>query len=201
MGRQTKYDENQLTERIKSDDVDAFKKLYDLYCQQLLKFISQYLKETTEAEEIIQDVFLSVWENRKNLQIDKSVKSYLFRIAVNKVYNHLKRKVVERKFQYYLIHNDINSENDIEDKIYFKELKETIDQIISQLPDKQRKIFQLSRLDGTPHSEIAKKFNISIRTVENQIYRAGKFIKSKLSGDILILFLIVNLSADYRQSS
>ncbi|WP_158870344.1 RNA polymerase sigma-70 factor [Maribellus comscasis] len=201
MGRQTKYDENQLTERIKSDDVDAFKKLYDLYCQQLLKFISQYLKETTEAEEIIQDVFLSVWENRKNLQIDKSVKSYLFQIAVNKVYNHLKRKVVERKYQYYLTHNDINSENDIEDKIYFKELKETIDQIISQLPDKQRKIFQLSRLDGTPHSEIAKKFNISIRTVENQIYRAGKFIKSKLSGDILFLFLIVNLSADYRQSS
>ena len=200
MEGRSKYSENQLTSRIKSDDIDAFQKLYDLYCRQLLNFILSYLEESGEAEEILQDVFLSVWENRKNLQSGKSVKSYLFRIAVNKVYNHLKRKVVERKYQYYLTYNEITSENDIEDKIYFNELKETIDQILSQLPDKQRKIFQLNRLEGMSHAEIAKKFNISVRTVENQIYRASKFIKSKLSGDLLILFLIANLSTDHKSS-
>ncbi|WP_372934338.1 RNA polymerase sigma-70 factor [Mariniphaga sediminis] len=191
MAEQSKYDNNQLTERIKSDDIGAFKSLYDLYSRQLLNFILQYLKETGEAEEILQDVFLSVWEGRKSLQVDKSVKSYLFRIAVNKVYNHLKRRVVERKYQYYLSNNEHTSENNIEDKIYFSELKETIDQILGQLPVQQRRIFRLSRLEGMSHDEIAKKFNISVRTVENQIYRAGKFVKSKLSGDSLILFFIV----------
>ncbi|RIH64200.1 RNA polymerase sigma-70 factor [Mariniphaga sediminis] len=191
MAEQSKYDNNQLTERIKSDDIGAFKSLYDLYSRQLLNFILQYLKETGEAEEILQDVFLSVWESRKSLQVDKSVKSYLFRIAVNKVYNHLKRRVVERKYQYYLSNNEHTSENNIEDKIYFSELKETIDQILGQLPVQQRRIFRLSRLEGMSHDEIAKKFNISVRTVENQIYRAGKFVKSKLNGDSLILFFIV----------
>jgi RNA polymerase sigma-70 factor (ECF subfamily) len=191
LAEQSKYDNNQLTERIKSDDIGAFKSLYDLYSRQLLNFILQYLKETGEAEEILQDVFLSVWEGRKSLQVDKSVKSYLFRIAVNKVYNHLKRRVVERKYQYYLSNNEHTSENNIEDKIYFSELKETIDQILGQLPVQQRRIFRLSRLEGMSHDEIAKKFNISVWTVENQIYRAGKFVKSKLSGDSLILFFIV----------
>lgn len=191
MAEQSKYDNNQLTERIKSDDIGAFKSLYDLYSRQLLNFILQYLKETGEAEEILQDVFLSVWEGRKTLQVDKSVKSYLFRIAVNKVYNHLKRRVVERKYQYYLSNNEHTSENNVEDKIYFSELKETIDQILGQLPVQQRRIFRLSRLEGMSHDEIAKKFNISVRTVENQIYRAGKFVKSKLNGDSLILFFIV----------
>lgn len=182
-----------MIERIRSDDIEAFKDLYDLYCRQLHNFILQYLSDDADAEEILQDILLSVWENRKKLKIDKSIKSYLFRIAVNKVYNHLKRKVVERKYQYYLSSNELTPGNDVEDKIYFQELKETIDQILAQLPDQQRRIYQLSRMDDMSHTEIAKKLNLSIRTVENQIYRAHRFVKNKLSGDLLIFFLMTDL--------
>lgn len=187
------YGNNQLIALVKSGDIKAFKILYDSYCRQLINFILKYLPEEADAEEILQDVFLSLWENHTNLQPNKSIKSYLFQIAVNKVYNHLKRKVVERKYQHYLSMNGSVSGNDVEDKIYFEELEETIGKILVQLPNQQCRIFQLSRIEEMSHAEIAKKLSLSVRTVENQIYRAHKFVKNKLTGDLLILYLIIDL--------
>jgi len=144
-----------------------------------------------EAKELVQSVFINVWEHRKSLDETMSVKSYIFRSTVNYIYNYLKRKAIRARFVELELQKGELQSNQTYDQIFFNDLERSINSIIETLPAQQQKIFQLSRFEGLSHEEIAKKLDLSTRTVENQVYRALKIIKRNLKGEILSLILLL----------
>lgn len=174
--------------------MDAFRKIYNSFCEPLYRFAFSYLKDSFEAEEIVQDVFLKVWEKRDEVDEHKSFKSYLYRITVNKVFNELKHRVVRQKYEQHALKFDQITGETPESTIQFQELNSNIEQILLKLPEQQRNIFILSRWKGLSNAEIAENLSLSIRTVENQIYRAAKFIKLHLNEDYPLIILLIVFS-------
>lgn len=163
----------------------AFKNVFVAYGDNLYNFAMSYLKDEFEAEEIVQDVFLRIWEMRNDIDVDKSFKSFLYKMTVNKVFNHLKHQVVRKKYENYLFNFDDSFHESPETSLHYKELNKKLQTLIQKLPEQQRNIFQLSRSEGLSNSEISGQLGLSIRTVENQIYRASKFLKEHLKEEYL----------------
>ena len=192
----TKIDEHideKLIAKFRDGDMNAFQKIYNSFCKPLYRFAFSYLKDSFEAEEIVQDVFLKVWEKREEIDLQKSFKSYLYRITVNKIYNELKHRVVKQKYEQHSLKLDQSTPATPESSFEFKELNTKLEQLLLKLPEQQRNIFIMSRWKGLSNIEIAENLNISSRTVENLIYRASRFIKLQLKdgyplGILLIIF-------------
>ncbi len=182
-----------LLARFRDGDMEAFRKIYETFCDPLYRFASSYLKDEFESEEIVQDVFLKVWEKRAEVDVQKSFKSYLYRITVNKVFNELKHRVVRQKYEQQAMRTDHHTEETPESSIQFHELNEKLEQLLDELPAQQRTIFVMSRWKGHSNAEIAEQLNLSIRTVENQIYRATRFLKLHLNDNYPVKILMIVL--------
>lgn len=177
--------------RIRNDNEDAFKELFDRYSRKLYYFALRYLHNNEESEELVQTVFINLWEHRKSLDENLSVKSYIYRSAVNYIYNHLKKAALRARFiDSELVKGKITSDLTYE-QILLNDMDRSINSIIDTLPRQQKKIFLLSRYENLTHQEIAEKLDLSVRTVENQVFRALKVIRSKLHTEILLLFLLL----------
>jgi RNA polymerase sigma-70 factor (ECF subfamily) len=172
----SQINDNVLVSGIKKDSQEAFRQLYNRYKRIIYYFSLKYLGNPEESEEVVQVVFISLWQHRRMLDENKTIKSYIYRSAVNCIYNSLKKKAVRRKFMLSELQKPESSSNPYED-IFYRDLDERIDMIISSLPASQQRIFNLSRSGGLTSTEIAEKLQISIRTVENQLYRAKKILK------------------------
>lgn len=182
--------DNLLVIRIKHDDKNAFRSLYDRYNKKIYFFSLKYLGNNAEAEELVQSVFINVWENRESLDQDNSVKSYIYKAAVNYIYNYLKKKAIRARY----IESEIGKEEILSNLTYeevlYHDLERSISSIVGSLPPQQQKIFKLSRYEGLTNKEIALKLDLSVRTVENQLYRILKIIRNILKeGFILVLML------------
>ena len=173
-------DDSLLVTRIKQNDKDAFKSLYNRYSKKIYFFSLKYLNDSVEAEELVQTVFINVWECRKSLEASNSVKSYIYKAAVNYIYNYLKKKTIQARFIESQIHGDEIHSNLTYEQVFFHDLEKSINSIFETLPPQQQKIFRLNRDEGLTHLEIATKLDLSVRTVENQMYRALKTIKTIL---------------------
>ena len=174
-------EDNILIARIQNDDKDAFKALYKKYSKRLYNFSLRYFRNNKEeAEDLVQSIFIKMWFNRKSNAKIKDIKSYLFTSASNYIINYIKKQAIQSKY----IMNDtflghFYSEGTY-DKVYLSDLEKSLDSIVKTLPLMQQKVFRLSRIELLSHEEIAEKLGISLRTVENHIYRALKVIKKNL---------------------
>lgn len=182
--KQNEPDDSLLVQRIRDDHVDSFELLYHRYMRKLYYFSFNYLKIKEEAEEIVQTVFINLWEHRKSLDDSLSIKSYLYKSTTNAIYNQLKRNALRNKWVEQKLLKPEPASNETFEQIYYHDLEQTIDQIIAKLPPQQRKIYILSRIEGLSYEEISKQLDLSVRTVENQMYRALKVIKEQLATDI-----------------
>jgi RNA polymerase sigma-70 factor, ECF subfamily len=182
--------DNVLAIMIRNDNKDAFRILYDRYNKKLYYFSLRYLNDYEEAEELVQSVFISIWEHRKSLDESMSVKNYIYRSAVNYIYNHLKKKAVHARFVEAELQKGELQTDQTYDQVCCNDLESSINSIVEALPSQQQKIFRLSRIEGLSYEEIAKSLDLSVRTVENQIYRALKIIKSKMKEDIFFMFFL-----------
>ncbi len=169
-----------ITVRIRNDDKDAFKFLYDRYSAKLYYFSLKYLHNIEEAEDLIQSIFIRIWEHRKSLDPEMDIKSYMYKSTINSIYNNLKRKALHfRYIEESLLKGEPHS-NITYEEVFFHEFEDSVTSIIESLPAQQQKIYKLSRFRGLSNEEIAQKLFLSVRTIENQIYRATKIIKTKL---------------------
>jgi RNA polymerase sigma-70 factor (family 1) len=185
--------DNELIEKLRIGDVEAFDRVYQRYAGKLYAFSLKYLKSKEEAEELVQSVFLKVWENQKRLKKETSFKSYLFTIAYNEICNLFRR----RKYQQNLI-TKIETESseasgETEDQIEFQFVTEQVDQIIARLPEKQKTIFLKSRQEGKSTKEIADELGLSRGTVDNYISESLKFIRSNLKDKHFSTLLFISL--------
>ena len=171
-----------LIENVKHSDKDSFKKLYLQYHPVLFRFVVSQVGDADIAEDIVQDTFIRVWRIRTTLVSDKSFFSLIAKISNNLSKDYFKREAVR------LRHKDnikelFSQQSDKPERIFEMEFtQENILKIAHQdFPLKQRTIFLLSRIEEKTNQEIAELLNLSLRTVENQLYRALKTLKKKLA--------------------
>ena len=176
--------------RIMMGDEQAFELLYRRYFVRLCAFANKFLIDPQSSEEVVQDIFLKLWENRLTLRGDGSGKSFLFQAVHNKSLNLLAHKKVVNRYSEMVKAIYSNPEEfDVHDSLMAKELNLRIQVIVNDFAPECKKIFLMSRAEGKKHHEIAEELNISIKTVETQINRALKKLRIELS-DYMIIALI-----------
>ena len=183
--------DNHLVELLQKGNVAAFDSLFEVYSPKLYGFALKYFKNETDAEELVQEVFVKVWENRQTLKSELSFKSYLFTIALNQIRKYFNKKATSLRYLESL-HNDPEVSDQVSTDDYETTLCQ-IYQIIEQMPIRRREIFTKSKLEGKSSKEVALELNISSGTVDNQVSEALRFIRSQLkTGNLgLLLFAVL----------
>ena len=164
---------------LKEGDLQSFSLLFDRYGKRLYHFALSYLKSAEDAEEVVQEVFLKIWDNRADLSAEKSLESYLFTIARNGILNTIRKSKYERAYQNFVkIHPGKNVL--LEEELNFHELERAYQAAIAQLSPRRKEIFLLSREEVLTNAEIAARMDISVKTVENQMTAAIFEIRKNL---------------------
>jgi len=184
------HEDTELVKALQKGDIDAFNQLYAKYNLKLFYFIRGYIGSKEDAEEIIQEVFITIWETRKRLKEYLSFNSYIFTISYNAILKFYRNKGRRQKHMDIYLKGLEDRSNKTLKEVEYDSLVTLIEKIIVQLPPKRQKVFRLSREKGLSNKEIAKQLNLSIRTVEAQIYQAIKFIKKKLEKENLAVLLL-----------
>jgi RNA polymerase sigma-70 factor (ECF subfamily) len=170
-----------LISRIAADDSTAFEELFHLYHKRVYVFAIRLLPSSQDAEEIVQNVFMAIWNQRKDLHISTSFISYLYGIARHMIFEVVQRKIHHKAFiEYYLDHNQEYTFI-TEEEVFFHDLEGILHQLILELPERRREIFSLNRLEGLSYKEISEKLGISENTVDTQIRHALAYIRSQLT--------------------
>ncbi|MEO9967805.1 MAG: RNA polymerase sigma-70 factor [Reichenbachiella sp.] len=188
-------DEDELILRLSNHDRGAFEQIFRTYYSDLTKFCLKYVRDEQIAEEVVQEVFINIWERRSNLTITTSIKSYLFTAVRNRSFNYLKLQLPKEQKKVDLESIGYMEEEDREQDLIMSELNEHVHSAIQRLPNKCRIIFNLSRNAGMTYKEIAEELEISVKTVENQIGLALKKLREQLNPiwDKIMLLVLMNL--------
>ena len=181
--------ETELVERLKKGDLEAFDMLYDTYAGRLYAFSLKYLRAAEESEELVQTVFMKVWESHKRLNADLSFKSFLFTIAYNEICRLFRRKSYLRKYLEETVAEGKQADNSLQEGAEFQSLLSEINNIIAGLPEWQRKAFIMCKLDGRPSREVAEGLGLSPGTIDNYVSATLKLIRNRLSGESLAVIL------------
>lgn len=166
---------------IKAGEKQAFDALFRSYYQYLCNYAFQMLKEREASEEVVQEMFFSLWEKRQQIDIHTSPKSYLFRSVHNRCLNIIKHIDIREQYKDHNEKRIALDEQEVHSKAEENELSALIAKSVNELPTERKKIFQLSRYEGLKNKEIADTLGISIKTVENQMGKALKFLREQLS--------------------
>jgi len=186
--------EKELFAGLADDDEAAFTKIFDYYEPRLFPFILKITHSETLAEEIIQEIFIKLWVNRKKLSHVENYRSYIFKIASNKALNHLREAGRKCELIKRVTRLSSEEENTTEEAIDLRQLQQYIDNAVRQLPKQQKKVYKLSRQQGLDYDQIAKELHISRNTVKNHLTEALKSIKEYLqhhTGISITVLLIV----------
>ncbi len=180
-------EDKKLIEELISGNEAAFDEIFRKYYRRLVYFSMNVVKDKDSAEEVIQDLFVKLWEKKDKLEFKVSIKAYLYRAVYNNSVQYFKKQQRFANNDFELSEelsagfNDILEQTELEERIY---------QTIEQLPDKCKEIFKLKRFDDLKNREIAEKLKISIKTVETQMTRALKFLTKNL-GDLIVSNVLI----------
>ncbi len=187
-------EDSELMERLSQDDRRAFEYIFKTYYQDLCRFGVTYVKDMDIAEELVQQIFINIWERRYELSISSSMKSYLFTAVRNKSFNYLKLQLPKEYKKVDVDEVGFIDHNNKEEDIVFEDLKVYVEKAIDSLPGKCKAIFVLSRNSGLTYKEIAEELDISVKTVENQIGIALKKLREQLNpvwDKVIVLVLML----------
>jgi len=186
-------DEMDLVRRLRNSDTEAFDIIFKTYSGKIYAFGLKYLKSTDDAEELVQGLFLKIWENRKNLDAEASLKSYLFTIAYNDICKFFRRRTYHQKFIEEVTYRNQFLSNVTEDHIDFQSVSGRIRQMVNELPEKQKLVFLKSREEGKSTKEIAEDTGLSAGTVDNYISEALKVLRRRIRKEDLAIVLFFSL--------
>lgn len=156
----------------------VFKQVFMSHYESLCRYAFTILKNAEEAEDVVQSMFVKIWEKREGLEVKHTIRSYLFKAVYHQCLNHLEHRTVKMKHHVHIAH-ETQAETQLPET-FQHELEENIIAAINGLPDQCRIIFMMSRFDELRYAEIASHLNISVNTVENQISKALKILRAKL---------------------
>jgi len=170
-------------------DKRGLESLFREYFSPLNLFAQKYIHDVDGSKEIVQDVFVTLWKRREEMDLSKSMKPYLFTSVHNRCLNYIRdqKKIVHSPIE----EMDMSRYVESRDFLVEEETLAEINRALSALPDKCRKIFMMSRFDGKKYREIAAELGISIKTVETQMSRALKHMKKKLAYYLSIAIILL----------
>ncbi|TDO02685.1 RNA polymerase sigma-70 factor (ECF subfamily) [Sunxiuqinia elliptica] len=179
---------------LKAGNMLAFDKIYELYSHKLYSFIRKILKNEQEAEDVMQEVFVKLWEHRERLENYQSLNAYIFTMAYNHSIDLIRKRMNNAKYLDYLKNISVvlgapSSTNELE----FNELNKQVENLISRLPERQRQVYLLHREEGLSYPEIANQLGISKNTVENHMVRALRFLREHIDHSTLTSLLFICL--------
>ncbi len=169
-----------LVGKLKQDDTNAFDKLYNRYHGRIYRLALQFLPCHEDAEEILQLVFVALWENRYKIDEQQSFESYIFSIARHNIYKALRKAVYRQGYIEHLKHNHDDFSFITEDVVMFNELETVVHGIVEKLPPKRREIIRLHREEGLSYNEIAERLSITNSTINTQLTKAVNFIRQHI---------------------
>lgn len=171
-------------DKLRQGDSNAFRQLFNRYGEKLYAFAFSYLKDEGEAEEVVQEVFYKLWKNHEKLQVEKSVQSYLFTIAFNAVKKSFLRRSKDEAYKHELV-DDLDSMSDSREfERRYQTVLQKLDLFIEELPERRRQIFIARKKEGKSQKQIAEEMGISVKTIENQITEAMKYIKMRFEQEL-----------------
>jgi RNA polymerase sigma-70 factor (ECF subfamily) len=180
-----------LLQQLSQNDQAAFTTIYERYWKSLFREAMNVLRSQKEAEDCVQELFVSLWNRRQNLSII-SLQAYLQTAIRYQCIDRIEKDMIRggylEDFTIYLEANQIMPS--IEEELYARELKASIDLVMDKMPDKMREVFRLSREEHLTHREIANRLQISEETVKKQIYLALKILKSNLGNTSLAVLIM-----------
>ncbi len=185
--------EKQLLEQLCRGDQKAFESLFRSYFGQLLQYAKEILKDHDMAQEMAEEAFVKLWENREKLNINTSLRAYLFRSIYNQCINHFKHQKIKDKYTLYFKHyiepqqyNNAYSFDFPLSHILNKEIEDLIERSINKLPQQCREIFIMSRYEDMRNDKIAEVLGVSVSTVKTQISRALVKLRKDLQESLSI---------------
>ncbi len=187
--RKVDLQEQHVLSALRDNKESALEMLFRTYYTSLCRYAYTFLRDKDEAEEVVQQTFLGVWDKRHGLTIQTSIKSYLYTMVRNSCLNFIKHERVKQVHEVYAKSQGEPLSNPPSDTLMAAELESKIYESMKALPEQCRIVFQLSRFEQLSYAEIAEQLNISVKTVENQIGKALKIMRSQLK-EYLPLFLI-----------
>lgn len=179
-----------LFELIKKNDKGAFEELYDRFSSLLYLHAYRMLRDQEEARDVVQEMFINLWEKKENIVI-KTVSAYLYSSIRNRVLDKISKEKSKSKYLESMSFYQVNYNHEIPDRqLYEKELKTLIEKEIDCMPKRMREIFLLSRFEYLTHRKIGEKLGISEATVKKQVNNALKILKYKLQNRIIKIILL-----------
>jgi RNA polymerase sigma-70 factor (family 1) len=188
---------NQLTDAelsglLMSDDRAAFTEIYDRYNSLLYIYAFKKLKDKEEAQDVIQETFIKLWNNRSGFQLNTNFAGYLYTAVRNRAFDLFSHKKISTVYinslQHFLDHNETATDHLIREK----ELAILIEKEINNLPPRMKEIFEMSRKEFMSHKEIASKLGLSEHTVTTQIKRALRILRVKLGIIVYLMWYLNN---------
>ncbi len=187
--------EKDVIEQFRSGSEAAFGQVFHTYYKALAAYARTILKDNDDAEDMVQQVFITVWEKRSAMEIHTSLRSLLYRAVHNACLNRIKQQQVRSGYAKEVIQLH-REDSTTEDRMQQKELQQKIELAMEQLPGQCARIFKMSRFEQLKYQEIADQLGLSVKTVEHQMGKALKVMREQLK-DYLPLLVII-LSQYYR---
>ncbi len=195
---ESKEFEKELIKKLIDSDEEAFCELYALYKNRLMYFAMKFLKSKEFAEDVFQDAFASVWQNRRFLNPESPFSAYIYTIVRNRILNLLSTFENEKKLKESILSSAIEIDNETSQSILDADLSAIIEKAIENLTPQQSKVFEMSRKRFMSHKEIAAELGISVYTVQQHISTSLRLIRTYLTKysetytDLLILLFCLN---------
>lgn len=181
--------EEQLLQSLRQGQQEALRQLFERYYEDLVRRLYRLIPDQSTAEDLVQEVFVRLWEKRAELDIRQSLGAYLHRMAVNRALSYL-RKQKTRRESYPKEAPKVGISAQAEQDLAAEELRQKIRRALQDLPARCREVFVLSRYEQLTYRQIAERLDISVKTVENQLSKALKIMRRHLKDYFSLLFLL-----------
>lgn len=172
-------------------ELKEYENLFKLHYAELCAYANKYMEDVDAAEEIVQSLFVKLWESKDELRIEKSKRSYLYTAVRNACFNQFRHLKVKEEYKRNNEREMEESQYTVHDEFSASELDVKIRKSIESLPEGRKRIFLMSRFEGLKYKEIAEKLKISVKTVENQMGSAIKYLKNELAEYVTLVLLLI----------
>jgi len=169
-----------LVKEIKAGSQQAFGEVYDLYSKPLYRNIFRLVKDEFVAEELLQDLFLKIWQHREKIDPEKSFKSFLYKVAENLVYTHFRKIAKDKRMIDHLTNLSTEYDSNAEELIIKKEGHHLLKLAIESLSPQRKHIYTLCKLEGKSYDEVSTELGISTSTIQDHIVKGNKAVKKFL---------------------
>lgn len=168
-----------LSRAIKSGDQQAFKEFFDSHYASLVRYVQARGLTEDEADDLAQNAFIYIWENREQIDPDLSLRAYLYRIVYSRMLNYIKREARSERMQE--LEMQVESNTSTEQDLSYNELMHVVKKAISTMPEKRRLVFESCFLQQLSYKETAEALQISVNTVENHMQKALKSLREMVN--------------------